>query len=285
MLAPGPAPDPNSDMIRLASNLYQYRELMLALAWKTLTVRYKQSYLGLAWSVLKPVFLLLVFMLVRAFVGIDTGDIPYPVLTFAALVPWILFQESITDATHSVVAYANLIKKIYFPREVFPFTAVLTKLAEFSVNLLVLFGLMAWFGIAPTPQWAWLPLLALYAVLAALSVALAGAALNVYYRDVGAALPVLMSLLMYASPIIYPLSLVRQKLLVERAAGDLSVVLYDLYLLNPLAGIIDAFQRVLLKGQPPDLQAMLPGLVIVAVLLPLSYAVFKRAEAHFADVV
>lgn len=272
-------------MIQVAKNLYAYRELMAALAWKSIAVRYKQSYLGLAWSVLKPVMLVLVFTLVRSFVGIDTGSIPYPVLTFAALVPWILFQESISDAVNSVVSYANLIRKIYFPREVLPFTAVLTKLVEFGVNLLILLGLMLLYGILPTLQWAWLPLLALYAVLAALSVALAGAALNVYYRDVSTALPVVLSFFMYASPIIYPIQLVHKKLVIDQAAGEYSSALYNLYTLNPLAGLIDAFQRVMLRGLPPDASVMLPGMALVAVVLPLSYLTFKRAEAYFADVV
>lgn len=272
-------------MIQIVRNLYDYRELMTALAWKNIAVRYKQSYLGLAWSILKPLMLLLVFMLIRGFVGIDTGDIPYPVLTFAALVPWILFQESISDAVNSVVSYANLIRKVYFPREVLPFTAVLTKIVEFGVNLVILIGLMLFYKIFPTLQWAWLPLLACYAVLAALSVALAGAALNVYYRDVSTALPVLLSFFMYTSPIIYPLQLVHKKLVIEQAVGEYSNALYSLYVLNPLAGLIDAFQRVLLRGLPPDPATLMPGVMLVAVLLPLSYLTFKRSEAYFADVV
>jgi lipopolysaccharide transport system permease protein len=125
----------------------------------------------------------------------------------------------------------------------------------------------------------------LYTLLAALTIAFFGAALNVYYRDVGQALPVVLSLLMYASPVIYPLELVKNKLLVHQAAGDWSQALYTLYTSNPLAGIIDAFQSVVLRSQPPDLSAMIPGAVAVAILLPLSYLYFKRAESYFADVI
>ena len=118
-----------------------------------------------------------------------------------------------------------------------------------------------------------------------LTVALAGAAVNVYYRDVGAALPVLLSLLMYASPVIYPLDLVKDKLLVQHAAGDQSNVLYIVYTLNPLAGIIDSFQNVVLRGLPPNFVALMPGAILVAIALPISYMVFKRAESYFADVI
>ena len=130
-----------------------------------------------------------------------------------------------------------------------------------------------------------LAVIVLYTVLASLTIAFVGAAINVYYRDVGQVLPVLLSLLMYASPVIYPLQLVKDKLIVHQAAGGWSDTLYTLYILNPLAGIIDAFQSVVLRGIPPDLNAMVPGAIMIAILLPLSYLYFKRAESYFADVI
>lgn len=272
-------------MIRVAHNLYEYRELVFTLAWKNIAVRYKQALLGLAWAVIKPVTLMLIFTLVKSFVGIDSGSVPYPVLVFAALMPWIFFQESASDGVNSVVSNTALVKKIYFPREIFPITAVTTKLIELAINFIILAGLMAWFGMVPTAHIVWVPLVILYTVLAALTIGFFGAAVNVYYRDMGQALPVLLSLMMYASPVIYPLQLVKDKLLVQHAAGEWSSVLYTLYTLNPLAGIIDAFQNVVLRGLPPDWAALLPGAITVAVLLPLSYAFFKRAESYFADVI
>jgi len=161
----------------------------------------------------------------------------------------------------------------------------MTKLVELGINALILGGLMAWFGIVPGAQALWAPLIIVYTMLASLSIAFVGAAINVYYRDVGAALPTLLSLLMYASPVIYPLGLVKNKLLVQRAAGEWSDVLYTLYTLNPLAGIIESFQNVVLRGQPPDFIALAPGALLVAIALPLSYTVFKRAESYFADVI
>ena len=272
-------------MISLVKNLTEYRELIAILAWKNIAVRYKQAYLGVAWAVLKPLMMMLIFSLVKSFVGIDSGNIPYPILTFAALLAWIFFQESASEGVSSVVGNANLIRKIYFPREIFPLTAVTTKLVELGINFVILAGLMLWYQMAPTIHILWVPLIILYTLLASMTVALAGAAINVYYRDMGAALPLVLSLLMYASPVIYPLQLVKDKLLVQQAAGDWSNALYTLYTLNPLAGIIDAFQSVVLRGEPPDLMAMVPGAILVAVLLPLSYRFFKRAEAWFADVI
>ena len=272
-------------MISATPSLFAYRELIATLAWKNVVVRYKQAYLGVAWTVAKPLMLMLIFTLMRGFIGIDSGSVPYPLLAYCALMPWMFFQESASEGVNSVVGNAHLIKKIYFPREVFPLTAVLTKLVEFVINFTILIGLMAWFGMVPGAQALWVPLLVLYTVLASLSLALFGAALNVYFRDVGQMLPVMLNLLMYASPVIYPLHLVQQKLLVQGAAGEWSGVLYAVYTTNPLAGIIDAFQRVMLKGLPPDLGTMLPGMMLVAVCLPISYLVFKKAESHFADVI
>ncbi len=119
-------------MIRIVRNLYRYRELIAALVWKNIVLRYKQAYLGILWAILKPIMLMLIFTLVRSFVGIETGDIPYPILTFAALLPWVFFQESASEGVNSVTSNAALIKKIYFPREVFPITAMATKLVELA---------------------------------------------------------------------------------------------------------------------------------------------------------
>jgi lipopolysaccharide transport system permease protein len=272
-------------MLTIAKNLYDYRELMTTLAWKSVTLRYKQAYLGIAWAILKPVTLMLIFTLVKSFVGIESGDIPYPILVFAALMPWTFFQESASEGVTSVVSNTALIKKIYFPREIFPITSVLTKLVELGINFVILAGLMAWYGMMPSIHILWVPLIIFYTVLAALTIAFVGAAINVYYRDMGTALPVLLSLLMYASPVIYPLQLVKDKLLTQQAAGEWSDTLYILYTLNPLAGIIDAFQSVVLRSTSPDLTAMIPGAIMIAILLPLSYLYFKRAESYFADVI
>lgn len=272
-------------MLQVAKNLYDFRELMFTLAWKNIALRYKQAYLGILWAVIKPLMLMLIFTLVRSFVGIDSGNVPYPVLTFAALLLWVFFQEAASEGVTSVVSNTVLIRKIYFPREIFPITSVLTKLVELGINFLIIFALMAWYGILPTVYALWVPVFIAYTILAALTIAFVGSALNVYYRDIGAAMPVLLSLLMYGSPVIYPLHLVKEKLVDQQAAGEWSNLLYDLYLLNPLAGLIDNFQNVMLRGLPPDFSTMLPGFALVVCLLPLSYLYFKRAESYFADVI
>ena len=265
--------------------LTQYRELLFILAWKDISVRYKQAYLGIAWAIIKPLSLMLIFTLLRSFIGIDSGTVPYPLLAFAGLLPWTLFQEATAAGVNSIVGNAHLIRKIYFPREVFPITAVLTKLIEFGINLMILAAMMALYGMLPTAQALWMPLIVAYTVLLALAVTLVSAALNAYYRDIGAGIPILLALLMYASPIIYPLDIVRSKLLVQHAAGEWSNLLYTIYTVNPLAGIVDSFQRVLLKGLSPDMHAVWPGLLFTACLLPVSYGIFKRAEVWFADVI
>ena len=272
-------------MIKIVKNLYTYRELVAALVWKNIVIRYKQSYLGILWAVLKPVMLMLIFSLVRSFVGIDTGDIPYPILTFAALIPWVFFQESASEGVNSVTSNAALIKKIYFPREVFPITAMVTKIVELGISFFILAGMMIYYKMMPTIYVLWVPAIILYTMVVALTISFFGAAINVYYRDMSQALPIALSLLMYGSPVMYPLSLVQKKLIEEQGAGEWSDRLYLLYTLNPMTGIIDSFQRVLLKGLPPDFNALYPGIILTLAILPFSYLFFKRAENWFADVI
>ena len=162
---------------------------------------------------------------------------------------------------------------------------MVTKLVELSISFLILAGLMIYFKMAPTIYVLWLPAIILYTMIVALTISFFGAALNVYYRDVAQVLPVALSMLMYGSPVIYPLSLVHKKFIVEQAAGDWSNTLYTLYTLNPMTGIIDSFQNVLLKGLPPDFNALYPGFFLTLLILPFSYLFFKRAENWFADVV
>jgi lipopolysaccharide transport system permease protein len=226
-----------------------------------------------------------VFTVVRSFVGIDSGNVPYALLTYCAMVPWAFFQDSTSDAVGSVVNHGNLIKKIYFPRELFPLASLLTKVIDLGVSLAILALMMLWYGVAPHWTLAWAPLILLYTVAASLAVSLAGSAMNVYSRDLSQALPLLLSLLMYLSPVMYPLQLVKSKLLDQHMAGDWSEPLYLLYTLNPMAGAIDAFQRVVLEGLQPDWSAMWSGMLGVAILLPLSYLFFKQAESYFADVI
>jgi lipopolysaccharide transport system permease protein len=272
-------------MFQIAKTAVTYRELLAIMAWKQIIVRYKQSYLGLVWAVLKPTLLMLVFTLLNSFVTINHSDIPYPVLSFTALLPWIFFQESLSEGVSSVVSNAQLIRKIYFPREVFPLAGVVTKVVEFVINAAILALMMVIFHVMPTATIVWIPLLLLYTIMASLAVAFLGAAINVFYRDMGTMLPIVLQLMMYASPVIYPMALVKQKLVDDQVAGAWSPLIYDLYRMNPLAGIIDGFQRTILFDQAPDFGVIWPGLIVVLLLLPMGFAIFKRAEQYFADVV
>ncbi len=273
-------------MIQATKTLYQYRELLYTLAWKDVTVRYKQAYLGMAWAILQPLALMLIFTVVRSFVGIETPDgVPYPILTFAALMPWTFFQQSVTNGVSSVVSNTALVRKIYFPREIFPITAVIVKLIDLGFSFIILAGLMVFYRMMPTLHILWVIPILVYAVLMALSVSMLGSAINVYYRDVAAALPLALQLAMYVSPIIYPLSLVHRKLIEQQALGEWSNAVYQLYLLNPLVGLIDGFQRAVLYGKPPEFSTLWPGILTVVVLLTIGYRVFKRAENFFADAI
>jgi len=175
-------------MIAVVKNLVEYRELMTVLAWKNVTLRYKQAYLGIAWAVVKPLILMLIFTLVKSFVGIDSGNIPYPLLTFAALMPGFSFKN-LHRRSKQCSGQCQPDQKIYFPREIFPITAVVTKLVELGINFIILAGLMIWFKYIPSMYILWVPFIILYTILAALSIAFAGAAINVYYRDMGTACP------------------------------------------------------------------------------------------------
>lgn len=272
-------------MITALKNLYDYRELLQVLTWKNVALRYKQSYLGMTWMVLRPLMLVAIFMVVRSFVGIDSGDVPYALLTYCAMVPWVFFQEAASDGVGSVVGHANLVKKIWFPREIFPLASLLTTMVQLGIGLVILALMMVWYSWAPTWHALWLLPLLLYTVLTALSISLAGAAMNVYARDLSQGIPLLLGMAMYLTPVVYPLELVRRALLENQVAGGWSEALYGLYVLNPMTGIIDGFQRALLKGLPPDWSVIAPGALLVAVALPLSWLCFKRAEAYFADVI
>ena len=272
-------------MTTVLRNLYAYRELLQVLTWKNVTLRYKQSHLGLAWLVLRPLMLVAIFMVVRSFVGIYSGKVPYALLTYCAMVPWVFFQEAASDGVGSVVNHANLVKKIYFPREIFPLASLIACSLQLGIGLAILALMMIFYQWAPTWHALWIPAVIAYLLLTALTVSLAGAAINVYSRDASQGIPLLLGMAMYLTPVIYPLELVRHSLLDRNVAGEFSSLIYQVYLANPMTGIIDAFQRTALKGSAPDWATMVPGMLIVGLLFPLSYIFFKRAEKYFADVI
>jgi lipopolysaccharide transport system permease protein len=203
---------------------------------------------------------------------IPSEGAPYALFAYVALLPWTFFSTAITNATGSLVNHTQLITKVYFPREILPLTYVIAALFDFAIGLVALGALMAWFHVPVTPAVLYLvPLVGLLAAWA-LAVSLLFSAAQVRWRDVGVAMPVLVQVWMFVSPVIYPLGVVPE-------------AWRPLYLLNPVAGIINSFRDVLLRGQHPDPEPLAYALVVTACALPITYLVFKRAEATMADII
>jgi lipopolysaccharide transport system permease protein len=253
--------------------LWEYRELVYFLVWRDVKVRYKQTVLGALWAIIQPLFSMLVFTVVFGRLAKMPSDgIPYPLFSYAALLPWNYFAQGLSSSSDSLVGSANLIRKVYFPRLAIPIAAVCGGVVDFLIAFSVLLVMMAWFGVAPTANIVWLPLFLLLALVTALGVGLWLSALNVQYRDVKYTVPFLVQFWMYATPIVYPSSLLPEPW-------------KTLYGLNPMAGVVEGFRWALLGVKTPP-GPMLWASVTAAVLLLVSGAFFfRRMEKTFADVV
>jgi len=264
-------------MITLVTNLVQHRELLFNLTLRDIKSRYAQSFLGIAWAIIQPLSLVLIFTLIAHFIKIPSDGLPRPVFYFAALLSWGVFQSALNTAIPSVVANQNLVRKIYFPREIFPMAAILASLFDLLITLVIFAGFLAFYQVKLTVYVLLFPVLLAVQVVLMLAISLLGAGLNVYFRDIRTALPLLLQLWMYASPVIYPLSSVMD--------SSFPAWIKQLYLLNPMVGLIEGFRRILLKGEPPDYVALLWALTGSLVLLFVCYRAFKRLERKFADVI
>ena len=251
--------------------LSQYRDLLRTLSVHRINVHYRESLLGVTWAVLQPLLMMSIFAVVFSRLArIPSEGAPYALFAYVALLPWTFFASAVTNATGSLVDHTQLITKVYFPREILPLTYVTAALFDFAIGLVALGALMAWFQVAPTPAVLYLvPLLGMLAAWT-LSISLLFSAAQVRWRDVGMATPVLIQLWMFVSPVIYPLDVV-------------PAAWRPLYLLNPLAGIINGFRDVLLRGERPEGAPVAFALAVTACVLPIAYLVFKRAEATMAD--
>jgi lipopolysaccharide transport system permease protein len=253
--------------------VWQSRELLYFLIWRDVKIRYKQTMLGAAWVIIQPLMTMVIFTVIFGqFARIPSDGLPYSIFTYTALLPWQYFSQAISRSSDSLVTSAHLITKIYFPRLIIPISAVLAPLVDFAIAFVVLLGMMAWFRIPPYWNALFLPLFLLLALITALAVSLFLSALNVKYRDVRYTVPFLIQFWMYASPVVYPVSIIPAQWRL-------------LYSLNPLVGVIEGFRWVLLGKGSPDFSTMVvSGTVVVALLLG-GVIYFKKMERTFADVI
>jgi lipopolysaccharide transport system permease protein len=253
--------------------IWDYRELLYFLVWRDVKVRYKQTVIGAAWTVIQPLLTIVIFTLVfQHFAKLPSDGVPYPLFSFTGLLPWNYFAKALNNGINSVVGSANLITKVYFPRLILPISAIVSGLIDFGISFLCLLGMMIWYGLMPGWGVLALPLFLLLAVLTALSVGLWLAVINVRYRDVGQAIPFLIQLWLFVSPVAYPLSLVPEKWRV-------------LYSLNPMTGVIEGFRWALLGKPMLDILPIAISIVVVLALLFAGIRFFRRMEETFADVV
>lgn len=261
--------------------LCQYRDLYFFLVWRSIKVRYAQSAIGIGWAVIQPVFSMLVFSLVFGKLAkIDSDGAPYAVFSFAALVPWTYFANALTDGTASLVSNASMISKVYFPRLILPLAAVAAKLVDFSIAMLVLAGLMAWYRIVPTAGVLLLPALVLLMILTAAGLGAWLTALAVQYRDVQHAMGFVVQLLMYAAPVVYPASLIPERY--ELLGRTINPQL--LYAINPMVGVIEGFRATLLGTRPIPWDFLAIGTTTALAVAVTGLLYFRRREHLFADV-
>lgn len=254
-------------------DVWEYRELLYFLVWRDVKVRYKQTALGVMWVVLQPLATTIVFTLIFGNLAkMPSENLPYAVFALAGLLPWNYFSGAIGRGGSSLVGSANLISKVYFPRLIIPISSVLAGLVDFGITFLLLVALMLFYGYPPTLSWLLLPFFLLMAIATALGVSLWLSALNVQYRDVGYLIPFLIQLWFFATPVVYPSSLIP-------APWSL------LYALNPMAGVVDGFRWALFGSTAAPGPLILVSIAVVIVTLVSGLFVFKRMERTFADVV
>jgi lipopolysaccharide transport system permease protein len=253
--------------------LWEYRELLYFLVWRDVKVRYKQAALGAAWAILQPLLTMLIFSLIFGmFAKVPSEGTPYPLFAFVALVPWNFFATSMNQSSNSVVGSANLITKVYFPRMAIPLASVLAGLVDFALAFVVLLGMMAYYKRVPTAHIYLLPLFLLLELCAAIGVGFWLSAMNVKYRDVKYVVPFLVQFWMYASPIIYPSSMI-------------PVRYRTLYALNPMVGVVDGFRWALLGTKTAPGPVLIASAAATIAVLVGGALYFRRMEAQFADVV
>ena len=256
-------------------DLWRYRELFYFLAWRDILVRYKQTVIGIAWALIRPVLTMVVFTVVfgkLAKLPSDAGA-PYPIMVFAAILPWQFFATAFAEAGNSLISNSAMISKVYFPRLVIPMSAVIVSFVDFLISFVILIGLMTWYGFVPDSRILMLPLFVLVAFAASLGAGLWIAALNVKYRDFRYIIPFVVQMGLYISPVGFSSSIVPEQWQL-------------LYSINPMVGVIDGFRWAILGG---DYQLYWPGFVLslalVTLILGRGIVYFRKTEKTFADVI
>ena len=266
--------EPTTGWISLKlKEVWDYRELLYFLIWRDIKVRYKQTVLGAAWAIIQPFFTMIVFTVVFGKIAkIPSDGIPYPIFSYAALVPWTLFASGLGRASNSMVGSSNLIKKVYFPRLCIPIASILAGLVDFILSFMMLIGMMFYFGIVPSMNVIWLPLLLLLALTTSLGVSLWFSAMNVRFRDVGFIVPFLTQIWLFATPVVYPSSLLPEPW-------------RTIYGVNPMAGVVEGFRWALLSTDTAPQPIIIVSSLVAFSILIGGLIYFRRMEKTFADIV
>ena len=256
--------------------LIEYRDLFYFLIKRDVLAIYKQTVMGFTWAIIRPVFSMIVFSVIfGGLVKMPSDGIPYPIFSYAALIPWTYFAAAMTASTQSLITGKGIFTKVYFPRLIIPLTPVLSKLVDFAIAFVILFGLMAWYGISPTINLIFLPILILMMMLTASGIGMWLSAMAIQYRDIPQGVGFLSQLLMYAAPVVWPLSLLQERF------GESATLIYGIY---PMAGVIEGFRSALLGHNPMPWELIGIG-TITALFMFISGAVyFKSKERIFVDV-
>lgn len=255
------------------NELWQYRELFWFLALRDILVRYKQAVIGIAWSILQPIFTMTVFSVIFGFLAkLPSDGVPYPILIFTALLPWQFFANSMSASSQSIVGSASIISKVYFPRLIIPTSAVISGTIDFCISFVILIGMMFWFRIMPTVNIIYLPFFVLLAFIAALAIGLWLSALNAEFRDVFYIVPFLVQAGLYLSPVAYSSSIIPEKW-------------RFLYSLNPMAGVIDGFRWCILGITTPHWPGIMMSIISILVVFIGGLLYFRKMERTFADVI
>lgn len=253
--------------------LKDYRDLLYFLVVRDIKVRYKQTVLGGLWAIIQPFFMMVIFTLFFGRLAkVPSDGVPYPIFNFSAMVAWTYFANAVTGSGNSLIGSTGLITKVYFPRLIIPLTPVLAGLLDFSIAFIVLIGMMFYFHIYPTIMALFLPLLIILMMLTASGVGMFLAALNAKYRDIRYTIPFLVQFWMFASPIVYPASMVPEKY-------------HLIYALNPMVGVIEGFRSVLLGTVSFPTQMLLVSTLVSMILFVIGGFYFKQMERHFADII